>query len=1271
MAEGSCSHRRSGFSPGLAVLLSGDEAKISPQKTHLVSYHDEIGHQAVERTIERILDLPHKSVVRPPGLIDAAFVRSVLRNQARKFDLDWDKCIPGYHGSVLIDDKGSGQSKVVLDDSSICGKFRSVRGPLLVESSAPFSSARANACVWKGKWMYEVTLETSGVQQLGWATLSCPFTDQKGVGDADDSYSFDGRRVTKWNNDPKPYGQPWAVGDVIGCCINLDAREITFYRNGTSLGVAFGGIRNVEPSKGYYAAISLSEGERCHLNFGSHPFRYPVDGFEPMELPPRSSTFTTYLLRCLFRLLEVQNLEKSESAYFEKLRRVKKFAPLQELFRPISEAICAEFFSAIEVSQGCLEYIAWGSLTTLLLDVFRAREPHDLSCLDQILDLFLQFPGCTSLLQELIVALSCMCKVAPLVLTECPYSGSYPFLALVCHLLRHKDVMCLWWNSEDFSFSFEGFLTRKIPNKHDLQCLVPSVWWPGSSEDEVSMTLTMTTLSDAIKKIEEMHRELCSLVICFIPPVSPTQPPGSVFRSFVQSLVLKARGGDHRMIVNGTFNNTVLVSLYTVILHLLSEGFSMDSSGSASSSKVNCGNGVGFLHKGGKRKFPTQLLFRNDAYYSVIPRIGGSPSILMHHQFDDVEDEVQWDEGCMNDEETHVTHTTVQKPCCCSVTDATIGLRYKESAKYVPSTSKGPCKPMPERPAHVAAECSGRSLSDEIEDKASTSTQSEIEYGYQTLHNLESMPMATQSSSEALKEEELLDVMLLLYHLGISPNFRQAFYFMSQQSQSIYLLEETDRQIREKSCAEQVRRLKEARNSYHEDLVDCVRHCVWYRATLFSPWKQRGMYATCMWVVELLLVLSDSKTIFQYVPEFYVESLVDCFHALRRSDPPFVSPAVFLKQGLASFVTLVVKHFDDTRIVNPDLKDLLLQSISVLVQYKEFMLVFENNREAINRMPRSLLSAFDNRSWIPVSNILFRLCKGSGFASSKNGESSSSATFQVLLRETCIHEQELFFSFLNRLFNTLSWTMTEFSMSIREMQDKHQVADLQQRKCSVIFDISCNLARILEFCTREIPCAFLAGPDMNLRRLTELVVFILNHIISAANAEFFDMTLRRPGQHQEKTNRTMILAPLVGIILNLMECSSTSEHRELNDVIAVFASMDCPTTIHFGLQYLLSYNWSNVLRGDASLAKLAQLEEFSHYFRRITMAVDGEDRILNTGDEEKDDTCCICYSCDSDATFQPCHHRSCFGCISRHLLNSQRCFFCNAVVTSVTRIADS
>lgn len=95
-------------------------------------------------------------------------------------------------------------------------------------------------------------------------------------------------------------------------------------------------------------------------------------------------------------------------------------------------------------------------------------------------------------------------------------------------------------------------------------------------------------------------------------------------------------------------------------------------------------------------------------------------------------------------------------------------------------------------------------------------------------------------------------------------------------------------------------------------------------------------------------------------------------------------------------VTFVVNHFNDPRISSADLKDLLLQSISVLVQYKEYLVTFESNEAATKKLPKSLLLAFDNRSWIPVTNILLRLCKGSGFGSSKHGESSSSSIiFQV------------------------------------------------------------------------------------------------------------------------------------------------------------------------------------------------------------------------------------------------------------------------------------
>jgi Kip1 ubiquitination-promoting complex protein 1 len=59
-------------------------------------------------------------------------------------------------------------------------------------------------------------------------------------------------------------------------------------------------------------------------------------------------------------------------------------------------------------------------------------------------------------------------------------------------------------------------------------------------------------------------------------------------------------------------------------------------------------------------------------------------------------------------------------------------------------------------------------------------------------------------------------------------------------------------------------------------------------------------------------------------------------------------------------------------------------------------------------------------------------------------------------------------------------------------------------------------------------------------------------------------------------NRTMILAPILGIMLNILgSVGSNSEscYTSLTDLISVFCSMDCPATLHFGFQFLLNYNW--------------------------------------------------------------------------------------------------
>ncbi|KNA19170.1 hypothetical protein SOVF_064060 [Spinacia oleracea] len=1256
----------SALSSGLALILNGEDKKTNPQKNRLVSYHDDFGHQSLEKTLEYIFDLPYRSIGPLGGLLDVNVVHSIVKRCFLKFPTSLSSQPPGRDG-LCIFDRGCGLV-VSIDESSICGDLQKVSPPLFLESLAIFSSARANACVWEGKWMYEVMLETAGIQQLGWATISCPFTDRMGVGDAEDSYAFDGKRVKKWNEEDEAYGQSWVVGDVIGCCIDLDEDRILFYRNGIPLGVAFAGIRKMNPGLGYFPAVSLSQGERCDLNFGARLFKYPIEGFLPLQNPPSATSRASQLLQCLSRMLEIERMERAEFSSIDKLRR---FVPLDDIFHPVADAICDEFFSILDEDEKAMEYISWGPFLSFLMELYGLHLPHDHRSLDKVLDIVLKFRSSTLLFQHVIGALSYGCKTAALVLTECPYSGSYPYLALACHLLRREELLVLWWKLSEFDFLLEGFLSWKCPNKQDLQLMMPSVWWPNSCEDishENSMMLTTTALSDAISKIEEKHRDLCCLVIQFIPPVMPPQLPGSVFRKFLQNVLGAA---DRNMTAPGVLGNTVLVSLYAVILHYLSEGFPVaDICGWSKSRRDGAKKDIGFLHRGGQLSFPIELFVKNDPMRINISRVGGSFSNLLElHSVQERESEViSWEEGCMNDEDSRVTHLTRQKPCCCSSYEIDFTRVSRDPTRSRAKGSRGHNSSIPEGSVHVASECNPRSLNEEIEDKPSSSEHPHSQFGYRPMQQSRTVTEDSNCSSAILREEELLDVMLFLYHVGVAPNFRQASYYMSHQSQSISLLEETDRQLKERPCHEQQKRLKEARNIYREEVIDCVRHSTWYRISLLSRWKQRGMYASCMWIVQLLLVISKDNTLFSFVPEYYLEALVDCFHVLRKSDPPFVPSSIFIKQGLSSFVTFVVTHFSDPRISSADIKDLLLQSISVLVQYKEYLVSFETNHAATHKMPKALFSAFDNRSWIPVTNILLRLCKGSGFGSSKHGEtSSSSVVFQRLLRDVCAEDEELFAAFLNRLFNTLSWTMTEFSVSIREMQEKNHILEFQQRKCSAIFDLSCNLARILEFCTHEIPQAFLLGNDMHLKRLTELVIFTLNQMTSATDSEFFDWSVKRHGQPLEKINRGMILAPLVGIIVNLVEASTEVESREQNDLIEVLARMDCPETVLFGLQYVLGFNWAGFSKGNVHFAKLRQLEEFLTCLICRMGSRDLEASAFLQESECDDSICCICYTCVADAQFIPCLHQSCYGCITRHLLNCERCFFCNAIVAKVIK----
>lgn len=64
------------------------------------------------------------------------------------------------------------------------------------------------------------------------------------------------------------------------------------------------------------------------------------------------------------------------------------------------------------------------------------------------------------------------------------------------------------------------------------------------------------------------------------------------------------------------------------------------------------------------------------------------------------------------------------------------------------------------------------------------------------------------------------------------------------------------------------------------------------------------------------------------------------------------------------------------------------------------------------------------------------------------------------------------------------------------------------------------------------------------------------------------------------------------------------------------------------------------------------------------------DVVGGASEDEKGELCSICYACEVDTVFVPCKHQSCLRCITRHLLNNQRCFFCNAAISDLGSVSE-
>jgi Kip1 ubiquitination-promoting complex protein 1 len=151
---------------------------------------------------------------------------------------------------------------------------------------------------------------------------------------------------------------------------------------------------------------------------------------------------------------------------------------------------------------------------------------------------------------------------------------------------------------------------------------------------------------------------------------------------------------------------------------------------------------------------------------------------------------------------------------------------------------------------------------------------------------------------------------------------------------------------------------------------------------------------------------------------------------------------------------------------------------------------------------------------------------------------------------------------LDRLFNTLNWTITELGVTLKEMletRDRVRPHDARQlrRKCTVMFELSVTLERVLECFALELPGAFLnSDASLDLGRLTESLVFVLGHTTVGPDATLFDRALTSRLAPVDKVSRAPILAPVAGILLAL----DAAEARAVEDALERDESEGRPRT---------------------------------------------------------------------------------------------------------------
>uniref|UniRef100_A0A8C5R9J7 E3 ubiquitin-protein ligase RNF123 n=1 Tax=Leptobrachium leishanense TaxID=445787 RepID=A0A8C5R9J7_9ANUR len=1167
-----------------------------------------------------------------------------------------------------------GPSAVVLDHTSGFEGLLLVDDDLLgVIGQSNFSSIRATTCVFKGKWLYEVLISSQGLMQIGWCTLSCRFNQEEGVGDTPDSYAYDGNRVRKWNVTTTNYGKSWAAGDIVSCLIDLDEGNISFCLNGVSLGVAFSDISRGS-GMAYFPAISLSFKESVAFNFGSRPLRYPfwypMEGYRPLQDPPRADLLKSQNLLGYLRNVFSTGIDAQEGKLLD---RDQSMWHMQG--EPTALITVAHIFNHFAPLM-CKVYLVEDVLMNFLLGILEGGgsvEEHSL--IQHFLDLMW-------LLMEDYEIHECLKQLMMSLLRAYRFSPIVPDLGLQIHYLRLTIAILRHEKSRKYLLSnvlFDVlrsvvFFFIKSPLRVEeagLQELIPTTWWPNrfnkegkeikdpkeESDDERlrrrSYERGCMRLKKRIEVVEDLQVQILRLLLN-----NKDKGGGEAsryiflnkFRKFLQENA--SNRGNPTVLCPPEYMVCFLHRLITAIRACWDEHKLRNPPARCSDAYV-----------------PPQIFYNGKVDYFDLQRLGGllshlrktlkddlasraniviDPSELQAVTMDDLEEE---DES--RPSATQAIGGALARPSWLS--SPTLGRANRFLSTAAVSLMN------PRRPLSALEKVKVRSLC------AEQRTEEDIE-GH---HGSEGLLLGRppEEKDTPITENSLLEILdgaVMMYNLSVH-----------QQLGKVTPRYDAGDALHARSDI--LDELQKSQQVFSEKLNHLSRRLAWINVTIYSKEKMLDIYWLLQVCIRTIEHADRTGSLFAFMPEFYLNVAMNSYNSLKN----YFSPVSGMEElpgydeTLTRLAAILAKHFADSRICGRSDPPPPPPGDAVY-------LIIRNNLSRLSRqinMMKNLLAPYEQRPWAQTNWILVRLWRGCGFGYrytrlphllKTKPEDANLPSLQKPCPSTLLQshmakllrgDPELASSFLNSVLNQLNWAFSEFIGMIQEIQqaaerlERNFVDSRQLKVCATCFDLSVSLLRVLEMTVTLVPDIFLdwsrSASDLLLRRLAQLLNQVLNRVTAERNLFDRVVNLRLPGL--ESVDHYPILVAVTGILVRLLVDCDPQGTQRATSVLLVDPCFQLRS-----IQYLLGQT------EPASAGSGSPAANKKHFSLHVTVTqARCSHRLFIFQPTSEEDLCPICYAHPISAVFKPCSHKSCKACITQHLMNNKDCFFCKATITGV------